>query len=152
VGVRASDGKLSGAIRRGQPHGQLRHAGLADTSFFTSAYGTAGRCLDERAEATSRPRKLFHQGHEEHHGGVVWERLISTASPIHPDLHRIRHGQKMWASRRRGQRLADLPPDGMLYLFSENNTVGLAEATPNAYVKRTIHGFPSRAAELAYRS
>ena len=44
-------------------------------------------------------------------------------------------GKRMWADRSVGKGSLTYA-DGMLFLFSENNTVGLAEANPKAYVEK----------------
>src|SRR5262249_38685390 len=56
-------------------------------------------------------------------------------------------GKRMWASRSVGKGSLAYA-DGMLYLLSESNVVGLAEATPSSYVEKgrfsiPDHGRPS---------
>jgi hypothetical protein len=49
----------------------------------------------------------------------------------------------MWADRSVGKGSLTYA-DGMLYLFSENNVVGLAEANPNAYVEKGRFSVPDQ--------
>jgi hypothetical protein len=68
-----------------------------------------------------------------HHGGVILTGgyLYGFSNSILTCLE-FATGKPMWRDRSVGKGSLTYA-DGMLYLFSETNTVGLAEATPEAY-------------------
>jgi len=68
-----------------------------------------------------------------HHGGVVLVGgyLYGFSNAILTCME-FATGKVMWHNRSVGKGSLTYA-DGMLYLFSENNTVGLAEANPQAY-------------------
>jgi outer membrane protein assembly factor BamB len=140
VGVRASDGKLMWS-HSSPANGTANCATpvFADgKAFFTSAYGTGGALLGLSAQGGEVKAKelYFTKDMKNHHGGVVLVNgyLYGFSDSILTCIE-FATGKKMWASRSVGKGSLTYA-DGMLYLFSENNVVGLAEATPNAYVEK----------------
>src|SRR5215510_4289090 len=148
VGVRASDSKLmwsnSSAV-----NGTANCATpvFADgKAFFTSAYGTGGALLGLSAQGGEVKAKelYFTKDMKNHHGGVVLVNgyLYGSSDSILTCIE-FATGKKMWASRSVGKGSLTYA-DGMLYLFSENNVVGLAEATPNSYVEKGRFSVPEQ--------
>src|SRR5215510_4238562 len=148
VGVRASDGKLMWS-HSSPANGTANCATpvFADgKAFFTSAYGTGGALLGLSAQGGEVKAKelYFTKDMKNHHGGVVLVNgyLYGFSDSILTCIE-FATGKKMWASRSVGKGSLTYA-DGMLYLFSENNVVGLAEATPNAYVEKGRFSVPDQ--------
>jgi outer membrane protein assembly factor BamB len=137
VGVRISDGKL-----------MWRYTGVANSTanittpvysdnkvFFTSAYGTGGVLLGLRAsgQEVKAQEIYFTREMQNHHGGVVLVNgyLYGFNNSILTSLE-FASGKMMWRDRSVGKGSVAFA-DGNLYLLSENNVVGLAEATPAGY-------------------
>jgi outer membrane protein assembly factor BamB len=137
VGVRASDGKL-----------MWRHTAVANQTaniatpvyfnnsvFYTSDYGTGGALLGLRASGGEiRAQEIyFTRDMQNHHGGVVLVNghLYGYNNSILTCLEWA-SGKLMWRDRSVGKG-AVAAADGHLYVLSENNVVGLVEATPTAY-------------------
>ncbi|MGH9854899.1 MAG: polyvinylalcohol dehydrogenase, partial [Blastocatellia bacterium] len=80
-----------------------------------------------------------------HHGGVVLVNGYLYGFHGSSGLACIEFatGKRMWANRSVGKGSIAYA-DGMLYLFSENNTVGLAEATPKEYVEKGRFSVPDQ--------
>ena len=137
VGVRESDGKL---MWRYTPVAN----GTANIStpvysdnkvFFTSAYGTGGALLGLKAtgQEVKAQEIYFTRDMQNHHGGVVLVNgyLYGFNNAILTCLE-FASGKMMWRDRSVGKG-SIVYADGNLYLFSEDNVVGLAEATPAGY-------------------
>ena len=137
VGVRASDGKL-----------MWRHPSVAnDTAniatpvyadnkvFYSSDYGTGGALLALRAQnGEVRAQEVyFTRDMQNHHGGLVFVDgyLYGFNNSILTCLE-FATGKVMWRNRSVGKGSLAYA-DGSLYLLSENNVVGLADASPAAY-------------------
>ena len=137
VGVRASDGKL-----------MFRYEAAANRTanittpvfsnnrvFFTSAYGTGGGLLNLTAQNGSVTAKevYFTRDMKNHHGGVVLVDgyLYGFNDSILSCLE-FATGKVMWRDRSVGKGSVTFA-DGRLYLQSEDNVVGLAEATSAGY-------------------
>ena len=137
IGVRASDGKL-----------MWRHRAVANNTaniatpvffdnkvFYSSAYGTGGALLGLRAESGEvRAQEIyFTRGMQNHHGGLVLVNgyLFGFDNSILTCLE-FATGKMMWQHRSVGKGSLSYA-DGHLYILSENNVVGLAEATPAGY-------------------
>jgi outer membrane protein assembly factor BamB len=138
VGVRASDGKL-----------MWRHQAVANNTaniatpvfgdnkvFYSSNYGTGGALLALRAEVAGEVRAqevYFTREMQNHHGGLVLVNgyLYGFNNSILTCLE-FATGKVMWRHRSVGKGSLAYA-DGRLYLLSENNVVGLAEATPAGY-------------------
>jgi outer membrane protein assembly factor BamB len=137
VGVRASDGKL-----------MWRHRGAANSTanittpvfhddkvFYSSAYGAGGALLGLRANGGEvQAQEIYRtRNMQNHHGGVVLVDgyLYGFSNSILTCLE-FATGRIMWQHRSVGKGSLSVA-DGHLYILSENNVVGLAEATPAGY-------------------
>ncbi len=152
VGVRASDGKLMWR----QPSVANRTANAAtpifhdSKVFYSSNYGTGGALLGLRAQSGEvRAQEIyFTREMQNHHGGMVLVNgyLYGFNSSILTCLE-FASGKMMWRHRSVGKGALSYA-DGHLYILSENNVAGLAEATPAGYREKgrfTIadQGWPS---------
>jgi outer membrane protein assembly factor BamB len=148
VGVRASDGKL-----------MWRHTSVANGTaniatpvfhenrvFYTSDYGTGGALLQLRAQnGEVRAQEVyFTRDMQNHHGGVVVVNgyLYGFNNSILTCME-FATGKVMWRHRSVGKGSLAYA-DGHLYLLSENNVVGLAEATPAAYREKGRFTIPDQ--------
>ena len=153
IGVRASDGKLmwryqavandtaniaTPVYQRQQGVLQLRRTGLV------------ARCWrsEPRAEKCAHRSMYFTRDMQNHHGGLVLVNgyLYGFNNSILTCME-FATGKVMWRHRSVGKGSLTYA-DGHLYILSENNVVGLAEATPAAYREKgrfTIadQGWPS---------
>ena len=137
VGVRASDGKL-----------MWRHPAVSNSTaniatpvffdnkvFYSSDYGTGGALLALRAQnGEVRAQEVyFTRDMQNHHGGLVVVNgyLYGFHNAILTCLE-FATGKVMWRNRSVGKGSLAYA-DGSLYLWSENNVVGLADASPAAY-------------------
>jgi outer membrane protein assembly factor BamB len=137
VGVRASDGKL---MWRYTPVSNYT-ANITTPVFFdnkvfyTSAYGTGGALLGLRATGgeVRADEIYFTQEMENHHGQVVLVDgyLYGYNNSILTCLE-FATGKRIWRHRSVGKGTLTYA-DGHLYVLSEDNVVGLVEATPAAY-------------------
>jgi outer membrane protein assembly factor BamB len=148
VGVRASDGKLMFRY----PNAANRTANIAtpifsnNKVFFTSAYGTGGGLLDltaQNGEVNSK-EVYFTTNMKNHHGGVVLVDgyLYGFNDAILTCLD-FATGNVMWRDRSVGKGSVTFA-DGRLYIQSENNVVGLAEATSAAYREKGRFDIPDK--------
>jgi outer membrane protein assembly factor BamB len=152
VGVRASDGRL-----------MWRHTAVANNTanvatpiffdnkvFYTSDYGTGAALLGLTAqggEVKAQQIYFTNQMHN-HHGGLVLVNgyLYGFHQSILTCLE-FATGKMMWRDRSVGKGTV-VYADNHLYILSENNVVGLVEATPAAYREKgrfrtADQGFPS---------
>jgi outer membrane protein assembly factor BamB len=137
IGVRASDGKL-----------MWRHPAVSNSTaniatpvffdnkvFYSSDYGTGGALLALRAQnGEVRAQEVyFTRDMQNHHGGMVVVNgyLYGFHNAILTCLE-FATGKVMWRNRSVGKG-AVAYADGSLYLLSENNVVGLADASPAGY-------------------
>ena len=137
IGVRATDGKV-----------MWRYGNVANNTanittpiysngkvFFTSAYGTGGALLGLRAtgEGVSAQEIYFTRNMQNHHGGVVLVDgyLYGFNNSILTCLE-FETGKVMWRDRSVGKGSVAYA-DGRLYVLSEDNVVGLVEASPKGY-------------------
>jgi outer membrane protein assembly factor BamB len=140
VGVRASDGKLMWSY----PQVANRTANVAtpifhqNKVFYTSAYGTGCALLGLKTEGgqVKAEEIYFSKEMQNHHGGVVLvgAHLYGFSNAILTCME-FETGKVMWKDRSVGKGSLTFA-DGHLYLFSENNVVGLAEATPEGYKEK----------------
>jgi outer membrane protein assembly factor BamB len=152
VGVRASDGKLLFSYDRAAN----RTANITtpifidNKAFFTSGYDTGAGlvALNANNGNVNMQEVYFTREMKNHHGGVVLVNgyLYGFDESILTCLE-FATGKRMWRDRSVGKGAVTYA-DGHLYLQSENNVVGLAEATPAGYREKgrfTIpdKGFPS---------
>ena len=152
VGVRASDGKLMWRHRAvANNTANIATPVFADNKvFYSSDYGTGGALLGLRAEGGEvRAQEIyFTRDMQNHHGGLVLVNgyLYGFDNSILTCLE-FASGKQMWQHRSVGKGSLSYA-DGHLYILSENNVVGLAEATPAGYREKgrfTIadQGWPS---------
>ncbi len=149
VGVRASDGKLM--WRQTSPANGTANCTtpvFADNKvFFTSDYGTGGALFGLSAQnGEVKARELyFTREMRNHHGGVVLVNgyLYGAHGSSGFACIEFATGKKMWMDRSVGKGSLTYA-DGMLYLFGENNVVGLAEATPNGYAEKGRFSIPDQ--------
>jgi outer membrane protein assembly factor BamB len=137
VGVRASDGKLMWRYQRAANNtaNTATPVFFDNKVFYTSDYGTGGALLGLTASGGMvQAREIyFTREMQNHHGGVVlvngflygFNNSILTCMEFATSNVRWRHrsvgkGSLSYA-------------DGQLYILSENDTVGLADASPDAY-------------------
>jgi outer membrane protein assembly factor BamB len=138
VGVRASDGKLMWKYPRvANGTANIATPIFHDNKvFYTSDYGTGGALLGltptESGEVKAQ-EIYFTRELKNHHGGVVLVNgnLYGFNSSILTCLD-FATGKMMWRDRSVGKGALTYA-DGHLYILSENNTVGLVEASPAGY-------------------
>ncbi|MDA2923201.1 PQQ-like beta-propeller repeat protein [Acidobacteria bacterium AH-259-L09] len=137
VGLRATDGKL---MWRYRPVAN-RTANVTtpifrnDKVFFTSAYGTGCALLALKAQGNEVKAEeiYFSRDMQNHHGGVVLvDGYVYGFSGRILTCMDFETGKRVWRARSVGKGSLTCA-DGRLYLLSENNVVGLAEATPEGY-------------------
>jgi outer membrane protein assembly factor BamB len=137
VGVRASDGKLMWKYARAAN----RTANVAtpvfhdNKVFYTSAYGTGGALLALTAQGgeVKAQEVYFTRDMQNHHGGVVLVNgyLYGFNNSILTCME-FATGQTLWRHRSVGKGSLT-SANGNLYLLSEDNVVGLAEASSAGY-------------------
>jgi outer membrane protein assembly factor BamB len=137
VGVRATDGKLLWRVRDVANHtANIATPVYSDSRvFYTSGYDTGGALLTLRASGggVSATEAYFTRDMQNHHGGVVLVDgyLYGYSDSILTCLE-FTTGKRMWRDRSVGKGSLSYA-DGNLYILSEDNVVGLVEATPSAY-------------------
>jgi outer membrane protein assembly factor BamB len=148
VGVRASDGKLM--FRH--PNAANRTANVATPIYsdnkvlFASAYGTGGGLLNLTVQngEVAATEAYFTREMKNHHGGMV---LVDGYLYGYNDLIltclEFATGKMMWRDRSVGKGSVTYA-DGRLYIQSENNLVGLAEANSTAYVEKGRFEIPDK--------
>jgi outer membrane protein assembly factor BamB len=137
VGVRATDGKLMWRYEKVAN----RTANVAtpvfhdNKVFYTSNYGTGCVLLGLSAQdgAVKAEEVYFSREMVNHHGGVVLHdgHLYGFSNSILTCMN-FATGSVAWKNRSVGKGSITYA-DGHLYLLSENNVAGLAEASPEAY-------------------
>jgi outer membrane protein assembly factor BamB len=140
VGVRATDGKLMWRYTKAAND----TANITTPVFFnnkvfvTSAYNTGAALLQLRAENgdVKADEVYFTRDMMNHHGGVVLVNghLYGFSNAILTCLDAAT-GAVRWKNRSVGKGSLTYA-DGRLYVFGENNTVGLVDASPDAYTER----------------
>ena len=137
VGVRASDGKLMWRYRNvaNRTANAATPVYGSNRVFYSSAYGTGGALLALRAAngEVRAEEAYFTRDMQNHHGGMVLLNgyLYGFNNSILTCLE-FATGKLMWRDRSVGKgSLA--AADGHLYVLSENNVVGLVEATQTGY-------------------
>lgn len=137
VGVRASDGKLLWRYEQVSN----RTANIAtpvfhdNKVFYTSAYGTGCALLGLKAQQGEVKAEEIYFSREmmNHHGGVVLiDGYLYGFNNAILSCIEFATGKTVWRDRSVGKGTLTYA-DGSLYLLSENNVVGLAEATPAGY-------------------
>jgi outer membrane protein assembly factor BamB len=148
VGVRASDGKLMFSY----PNAANRTANVAtpvysdNKVFFASAYGTGGGLLNLSLQngEVAATEAYFTREMKNHHGGMV---LVDGYLYGYNDLIltclEFATGKLVWRDRSVGKGSVTYA-DGHLYIQSENNLVGLAEATSAGYREKGRFEIPDK--------
>lgn len=137
VGVRASDGKLMWRYERvSNRTANITTPVVFDNKvFYTSAYDTGCALLSLKAEGgeVKAEEIYFNREMMNHHGGVVLINgyLYGFNNAILSCVE-FATGKTVWRDRSVGKGTLTFA-DGQLFLLSENNVVGLAEATPTGY-------------------
>jgi outer membrane protein assembly factor BamB len=137
VGVRASDGKLmwrNSTAANGTAN--IATPVYSDGKvFFTSSYGAGAALLGLRAAGNEvRAQEIYStRDMKNHHGGVVLVNgyIYGFNDSILTCLE-FASGKMVWRDRSVGKGAVSYA-DGHLYILSENNIVGLVEATPAGY-------------------
>ncbi|MBI4264566.1 MAG: PQQ-like beta-propeller repeat protein [Acidobacteria bacterium] len=137
VGVRASDGTLM--WRERSPANDTANITTPifhdNKVFYSSNYGTGGVLLALRAEGgeVRAQQVYFTRDMQNHHGGIVLVNgyLYGFNNAILVAME-FETGKVMWRHRSVGKGSLSYA-DGHLYVLSENNVVGLVEATPEGY-------------------
>ena len=148
VGVRASDGKVMFRY----PRAANRTANIAtpvfsnNKVFFASGYGTGGGLLDltaQNGEVTAK-EVYFTLDMKNHHGGMVLvDGYLYGFNDSILNCLEFATGKVMWRDRSVGKGSVTFV-DGHLYLQSETNIVGLAEATPTGYKEKGRFEIPDK--------
>jgi outer membrane protein assembly factor BamB len=137
LGVRASDGKVMFRYpKAANGTANIATPVFSDNKvFFTSGYGTGAALLDLSAQSGEvKAREIyFTRDMRNHHGGVVlvngtiygFNDTILTALDFQT-------GKMLWRDRSVGKGSLTYA-DGNLYVLSENNVMGLVEASPTGY-------------------
>lgn len=148
VGVRASDGKLMFSYTKAA-NGVANIATpvfLNDTVFFTSGYGAGGGLLALRVkDGEVAANEVYHTPNmRNHHGGVVVvDGYLYGFSDLILTCLEFATGNVMWRDRSVGKGSVTYA-DGHLYIQSENNIVGLAEASSSGYREKGRFEIPDK--------
>ena len=148
VGVRASDGKLMWSYdRAANGTANITTPLFFDNKvFFSSGYGTGAGLVQLTAQngSVSANEIYFTREMKNHHGGVVLVNgyLYGFDETILTCLE-FATGKRMWRDRSVGKGAVTYA-DGHLYLLSENNVAGLAEASPSGYVEKGRFEVPDK--------
>jgi outer membrane protein assembly factor BamB len=149
VGIRASDGKVM--FRYPKAANSVANVATpvyADNKvFFASGYGAGGGLLNLTAQNGEVVASEAYSTREmkNHHGGMVLvgEYLYGYNDAILTCLE-FATGKMMWRDRSVGKGSVTYA-DGRLYIQSENNMVGLVEATPSGYSEKGRFQIPEKA-------
>ncbi len=139
VGVRAKDGMLMWRYEKvaNDTANVTTPVFFKDKVFYTSAYNTGCVLLRLKAEnnVVKAEQVYFSRDMMNHHGGVILVNgyLYGFSNAILTCME-FETGKVMWRNRSVGKGCLTYADD-RLYLLGENNTVGLAEANPSAYVE-----------------
>ncbi len=148
VGVRASDGKLLWRYEQVAN----RTANIAtpvihdDKIFYTTAYNTGCALLGLRARdgVLDAQEIYFSKEMMNHHGGVVLvDGFLYGFSNAILTCMELATGKVRWKDRSVGKGSLTYA-DGNLYLLSESNIAGLAEATPEGYREKGRFEIPDQ--------
>lgn len=140
VGVRLSDGKLMWRYTKAaNDTANVATPVFGENKvFYTSAYGTGAGLLNlaSRNGEVGATEGYFTSDMQNHHGGVVLVGgyLYGFSNAILTCLE-FATGKTMWRNRSVGKGAVTYA-DGRLYLLGENLVMGLADASPKAYVER----------------
>jgi outer membrane protein assembly factor BamB len=148
VGVRAADGKLMWRYERVAN----RTANIAtpvfhdNKVFYTSDYGTGCALLGLTPQnvVVKADEIYFNRDMQNHHGGVIFYDgyLYGYSSQILTCME-FATGRVAWKDRSVGKGCLTCA-GGNLYVLSENNVAGLAEATPQGYREKGRFQIPDQ--------
>jgi aerobic-type carbon monoxide dehydrogenase small subunit (CoxS/CutS family)/outer membrane protein assembly factor BamB len=148
VGVRASDGKLM--FRYTKAANQVANIAtpvfLNDKVFFSSGYGAGGGllALSVKDGAVSASEVYHTTNMKNHHGGmVVVDGYLYGFNDLILTCLEFATGNVMWRDRSVGKGSVTYA-DGHLYIQSENNMVGLAEASSTGYREKGRFPIPEK--------
>jgi outer membrane protein assembly factor BamB len=148
VGVRASDGKVM--FRYEQAANRTANVATPvyanNKVFFTSAYGTGGGLVDLTVQngEVAATEVYFTREMKNHHGGVVLvDGYLYGFNDLILTCLEFATGKMMWRDRSVGKGSVTYA-DGRLYIQSETNMVGLAEATPSGYSEKGRFEIPDK--------
>ena len=137
VGVRASDGKLMWRYEKvSNRTANITTPVFYDNKvFYTSGYDTGCALLSVKAQGgeVKADEIYFNREMMNHHGGVVLiDGYVYGFNNSILSCVEFATGKTVWRDRSVGKGTLTFA-DGHLYLLSENNVAGLAEATPAGY-------------------
>ena len=137
VGVRASDGKLMWRYEKvSNRTANITTPVFYDNKvFYTSGYDTGCALLSLKAQGgeVKADEIYFNREMMNHHGGVVLiDGYVYGFNNAILSCIEFATGRTVWRDRSVGKGTLTFA-DGHLYLLSENNVAGLAEATPTGY-------------------
>ena len=148
VGVRASDGKVMFQYQNAANWvaNVATPIFFNNKAFFSSAYGTGGGLLDltvQNGEVRAK-EVYFTRSMNNHHGGVVLVDgyLYGFNDSILTCLD-FATGKMMWRDRSVGKGSVTAA-NGSLYIQSENDLFGLADASPTGYRERGRFRLPDK--------
>jgi outer membrane protein assembly factor BamB len=148
VGVRASDGKLM--FRYAKAANQVANIATPvfsnDKVFFSSGYGAGGGLLALSAkDGEVTASEVYHTASmSNHHGGmVVVDGYLYGFNDLILTCLEFATGKVMWRDRSVGKGSVTYA-DGHLYIQSENNMVGLAEASSTGYREKGRFPIPEK--------
>jgi outer membrane protein assembly factor BamB len=148
VGVRASDGSLMFSYKPvANGTANIATPVFSDNKvFYTSAYGTGAALLALKPQGgtVTATEVYFTKDMQNHHGGVVLVNgyIYGFSNSILTCLE-FGTGKKMWQDRSVGKGAVTFA-DGNLYMLSENNVAGLAEATSTGYHEKGRFTIPDQ--------
>jgi len=150
--VRASDGKLMWRYEKvSNRTANITTPVFYDNKvFYTSGYDTGCALLSVKAQGgeVKADEIYFNREMMNHHGGVVLiDGYVYGFNNAILSCIEFATGKTVWRDRSVGKGTLTFA-DGHLYLLSENNVAGLAEATPAGYKETgrfqiTDQGWPS---------
>lgn len=140
IGVRANDGKLLWQYSRAaNGTANCTTPVFSDNKvFFTSAYGTGCGLVNlaPQGNGVNAQEVYFSRDMQNHHGGVVLHKgYVYGFSNAILTCMEFATGKVAWRDRSVGKGSLTYA-DGNLFLLGENQTAGLAEATPTGYVEK----------------
>ena len=148
VGVRAADGKLM--FRYPKAANWVANVATpifsSNKVFFTSAYGAGAGLLDLTVkDGEVVATEVYHTTDmKNQHGGVVLvDGYLYGFNDMILTCLEFTTGKVMWRDRSVGKGSVTYA-DGHLYIQSEDNVVGLAEATPSGYREKGRFEIPAK--------
>lgn len=148
VGLKASDGTVMWTYKPvANGTANIATPVFSDNKvFYTSAYGTGAALLSLKPQGgtVSAEEVYFTKDMQNHHGGVVLVNgyIYGFSNNILTCLE-FATGKKAWQDRSVGKGAVTFA-DGNLYLLSENNVVGMAEATSTGYHEKGRFTIPDQ--------